>query len=425
LPTTPNFERLAKTSHVFSHFYSSTDFTTPAVVSLITGKDLFSHHVYQLTGMLPSAIREQTLPHLLALDGYRTAAVVTNKYAHPLHLGIDDSFDYLPEPPANPWLRPVNWPLQMGHTLLFDSDASPTSWIVNFLGTTGEYFPSFNQNPSVDPAEVFALSERLIDSVSGPLFIWIHLLTPHFPYVTKPPFRGRFLAGDRYTTQADFNRARRIGHYRKNMQSVFDQLRARYDESIAESDAGLGSFLDWLNSSGRRTRTLLVVSADHGETFHQWWGHESPFLLYPEVHIPLLISLPRQQTSVWHNEDAGLPDVAPTILAVLGIAPPPWMTGHVLLGSSSANTRRQPAFAAYLARSYAFGPPRVGAVAAFSGDYQLVWFFPLGVRQLFDIRDDPYGTLDAISHHRDIAASLTSAIRLRFGAEVPALRRDE
>src|SRR5579871_542102 len=180
LPTTPNFQRLARSSHVFTHFYSSCDFTTPAVVTLITGKDLLSHRVYQLTGIVPRAIRAQNVAQVLKDAGYRTMAVVTNNYAHPLHLGIDGSFDYLPEPPANAWLRPAGWPLQLGHTLLFDSDASPTSWIAPLLRVSGRFFPSFNQNPSVDPARVFDLSERLMASLNGPEFIWIHLFAPHF-----------------------------------------------------------------------------------------------------------------------------------------------------------------------------------------------------------------------------------------------------
>jgi arylsulfatase A-like enzyme len=422
LPTTPNLERLAQTSHVFTHFYSSSDFTTPAVVSLMTGKDLLAHRVYQLTGMLAPTIRSQNLAQVLADAGYKTIGVVTNSYAHPLHLGIDASFDYLPEPPTNPWLSPVNWPLQIGHTLLFDSDASPTSWVVPMLRAWGRYLPSFNQSPNVDPYQVFALSERLMDSVAGPKFIWIHLFSPHFPYVTRPQSQGRFLAGNQFLTQADFEAIRRVGHYRGAAQPLCDELRARYDEAIAESDAALGAFLNWLNESARRTHTILVVSADHGESFHQWWGHQSPFLLYPEVHIPLLISLPGQKDSIWHDEDGGLADVAPTVLDRLGIKPPRWMTGHALLAQGPAQNSREPAFAAYLARSYTFGAPRVGTLCAFSGDYQLVWFFPLGVRRLFDIRRDPRGTLDVIGEHPDIAARLSGALKQRFGADIPALK---
>ncbi len=200
------FEKLAQTSHVFSHFYSSSDFTTPAVASLITGKDLFSHRVYQLTGMLPAPLRDQNLAHLLAANGYRTAAVVTNSFAHPLHLGIDRSFDYLPEPPTNPWLRPLNWPLQIGHSLLFDTDASSTAWVVPFLRVTGNVFSQLRSESQYGSRRSHCGQRYKLDRfVEEPLFIWIHLFTPHFPYVTRPQFRGRFLPGDRYTTQTGFD----------------------------------------------------------------------------------------------------------------------------------------------------------------------------------------------------------------------------
>ncbi len=425
LPTTPNFQRLAQTSHVFSHFYSTSDFTTPAVTSLLTGKDLFSHHVYQLDGMLPESIRSENLAALLAANGYRTAAIVTNAYAHPLHLGLDESFEYLPEPPANPWLRAANWPLQIAPSLLYHSHASPTSWLVSFAQATGKYFPSFNQNPSVDASEVFRDSERLIDGVPGPLFIWIHVLPPHFPYVTRPPWRGRFLSGDQYTVQTDFGPTQDSGPYDQSMQAQCDMLRLRYDESISECDAALGSLLDWLGATGRRANTLLVVSADHGESFNrQWWGHASSDLHYAEVHIPLLISLPGQKDSVWHGEDSGLADVAPSILAALGIQAPSWMSKRALVSSRMTDTSHSPVFAAYLARSYIFGPPRGGTVAALSGDYELVWYFPEGTKKLFDIHSDPDENNDVIGAYPEIAAPLVRAIALKFGAEVPALKDD-
>jgi arylsulfatase A-like enzyme len=205
------------------------------------------------------------------------------------------------------------------------------------------------------------------------------------------------------------------------MQDHYDRLRLRYDETILECDAALGSLLDWLDSTNRRSRTLLLVSADHGESFHDWWGHESPDLRYAEVHIPLVISLPGQRTSVVHKEDTGQPDIAPTILAVLGIERPSWMTGHNLLESSDRGASHEPAFAQYLAGSYTTGCPKEGTIAAFSGDYQLVWYFPQTARKLFNTRTDPYARKNVIGEYPDVAAKLVTAIRTRFGAQVPSL----
>ena len=98
-----------------------------------------------------------------------------------------------------------------------------------------------------------------------------------------------------------------------------------------------------------------------------------------------------------------------------------WMTGRRLLGPPVTGKEQQPAFAAYLEQSYIFGAPQVGTIAAFSGDYQLVWYFPVGIRGLFDIRRDPEGTVNVLSNNQNIAALLTRSIRLKCGAQVPAL----
>jgi arylsulfatase A-like enzyme len=422
LRTTPNLERLAKTSHVFTHFYSSTDFTTAAVTSLTTGKDLFAHRVYQFDGAVPLTIRSQTIADVLRSNGYRTAAVVTNPRGHPLLTGIEKSFDCLPDPPANRWLRPTNWPLQLGNTMLYQTNVSPTSWIEPTLKLVGGFVPSYNQHPSVDPADVFEAAERLLGSEAGPSFVWVHVLPPHYPYVARPPFRGYFLAGDENTLQTDyFSVTQPRGYFPSRMQNHYDRLRLRYDETILECDAALGALIDWLDSTNRRSRTLLVVTADHGESFHDWWGHESPDLRYAEVHIPLLIALPGQSTSVIHGEDTGQPDIAPTILTALGIDPPRWMTGHDVLGASDPNASNKPAFAEYLASSYTTGFPQEGTIAAFSGDYELLWYFPQTAKKLFDTRSDPYTQKNVISEHPDVAGKLVTAIRTRFGAQVPSL----
>jgi hypothetical protein len=98
------------------------------------------------------------------------------------------------------------------------------------------------------------------------------------------------------------------------------------------------------------------------------------------------------------------------------------MSKRALVSSSVTGTSHEPVFAAYLARSYIFGPPREGTVAALSGDYELVWYFPQGVKKLFDIRSDPDQNNDVISTYPKIAASLVRAIALKFGAQVPALK---
>lgn len=426
LPTTPQFERLARRSYNFVNFYSTSDFTTPAAASLLSGQYPLTNRVFQLYGHIPRRLRADNIARVLRRYGYTTAAIVTNPAAHPLVLRIADSFTSLPAPPASSWFFAGTYLMQLRHSLLFNV---ANGLAVNALRNVGCLFGRFNDAPWVEPRAVFAAAREFIRGARPPYFLWIHLFPPHAPYVTGAGFRGRFAAGSAYTTQAQYLWLAVGPTYPPQMQPDINLLRLRYDESIAECDSALGEFLDWMAAGRRDANTIVVVTSDHGENFaNGWWTHESPDLHYAETHVPLLISLPGQNHGRTETQDGDLSDIAPTLLALLGIATPPWMDGHPLLGNAGAASAPRPAFSMYLAQSDAFHRPAVGAIAANSGPYHLVWYFPSGRAELFDIARDPeelHGT--SALGPPGMKEALTGLIQRRFGGALdlgpPASRR--
>lgn len=387
LSTTPQFERLAKRSYNFVNFVSASDFTTPAVASLLTGQYPLTNRVFQLYGHIPHRLRENNLAWILQRHGYTTAAIVTNPAAHPLALRLANSFSSLPWPPMSSWAFPGTFLLQLRHSLLFNA---ANGFTVNAILRFGSLFGLYNKVGWVEPHAVFASAQDFIRGARAPYFLWVHLYPPHAPYLTDARFRGRFLPGSDFTTQAQYFWQAPEAGYPPAMQHAVDLLRLRYDESITECDSALGEFLDWMATSHRDANTVLVVTADHGESFSGgWWTHESPDLHYAETHIPLLISLPHQNRGYTETEDGDLTDIAPTLLAVLGIGKPSWMDGHSLIGTARAASPPEPSFSMYLAQSNAFSRPTTGAIAVNSGPYHLVWYFPSGGVELFDIARDP------------------------------------
>jgi arylsulfatase A-like enzyme len=422
-PTTPNFQRLAQHSYNFVNFSSTADFTTPGVASLLTGRYSTTNRVFQLYGHVPARLSEENLAWILRQHGYTTAAIVTNPGAHPLILRLDDSFSYLPKPPITPWFGLGTFFLQLRHSLIFDSANELSMFVLKMVGGA---FSSFNQRGWVDPQAAFASAEKFVAGSAQPYFLWLHLYPPHAPYVNAPAYRHVFLQGDAFTTQTQFLWGRPQPNYRYSEQAKIDVLRARYDESIRESDAALGQFLLWLGHN-QSSNLILVVTSDHGESFSGgWYGHGSPYLRYPETHIPLLLSLPGQERGFTKTQDADLADVAPTILSLLQIPRPSWMDGHSLLALASAAQPFVPSFSLYLASAR---PDRrvaaQGAVAATAGGCHLVWYFPMGGVQLYDVRRDPeqrrniaYFRSSRTALSPQVAAMLIDAIRQRFGAQL-------
>ncbi|MHB8383385.1 MAG: sulfatase-like hydrolase/transferase [Candidatus Binataceae bacterium] len=421
LPTTPRLEQFSQRSYNFVNFVSTADFTTPAVASMLTGQYSLSNRVFQLYGHIPNRLREHNLAWILRQHGYTTAAIVTNPAAHPLTLRVADSFSILLWPPMASWFFPGTFLLQMRHSLLFDA---ANNLAILALRNFGCLFSRFNRASWVEPRAVFASGEEFIRGARAPYFLWIHLYPPHSPYVTNARFQGRFLPGSEFTSQAQFLWLMSRASYPPAMQPKIDLMRLRYDESIAECDSALGDFLDWMAANHRGANTILAVTSDHGENFSGgWWGHESPDLRYTETHIPLLISLPGQTRNYTETENCDLSDLAPTLLAALGIDRPPWMDGHPLIGAAHAASSPEPGISMYLAQSSAFGRPAFGTIAENSGPYHLVMYFPSGRFELFNIARDPEETHPAFAQAPPgLATALLADIRRRFCAEINCVR---
>jgi arylsulfatase A-like enzyme/Tfp pilus assembly protein PilF len=132
-------------------------------------------------------------------------------------------------------------------------------------------------------------------------FLWIHYFDPHAPYEPPSPFR--------------------------------EQYRGReYDGEIAYTDAAVGRVLGKLEEWGLTARTLIILTADHGEALgeHRETTH-GIFVYDATLHVPLIFSgpnIPSDGQSI--RAQVGLTDIAPTVLELLGFHPAPQMQGSSL-----------------------------------------------------------------------------------------------
>lgn len=110
-----------------------------------------------------------------------------------------------------------------------------------------------------------------------------------------------------------------------------------YENDLFAGDFAMGRLLDGLRSRGVWDRTLVVVNGDHGQAFHQHEGNfaHSLFVYEENLHVPLVIAAPGLVgASVRAPQIGSLVDVAPTILELVGVAPPARWQGRSLLGGS-------------------------------------------------------------------------------------------
>jgi arylsulfatase A-like enzyme/Flp pilus assembly protein TadD len=132
---------------------------------------------------------------------------------------------------------------------------------------------------------------RALDRRAG-FFLFLHLNEPHTPYNAPDPFAGRYPDP--------------------------------YDAEIAFADSLVGELIAELRTLDLYESALIVVTSDHGEGLGDHVEQEHGLLLYREtLQVPLLVKLPAGQLAGRRvSEPAGLIDLMPTLLGLLGRADP-------------------------------------------------------------------------------------------------------
>lgn len=95
-------------------------------------------------------------------------------------------------------------------------------------------------------------------------------------------------------------------------------LEALYDQTILELDQQLKLFFAKFNQLDISKKTIVVITADHGEEFmeHNFIGHST--IYEPNIRVPLIMSIPGYSSQQITTRVQGI-DVLPTLIDLLGI----------------------------------------------------------------------------------------------------------
>jgi arylsulfatase len=319
--TNPNLDRFAAANVSFRNFFTVSPKTGPAVTTMLSGKYVQNHGVTENPIAIPHG--ERLLPEILE-DAVRTGAVV-----------------------ANPTLAPVR-----GYDAGFDD-------FVEVEGTD-------------------TVADRglgwLEHNGDAPFFLWLHFLDPHGPYTPPRRLRGTFV-GDAYfdetrpvsldySTRRGTNPQYILGSVPKYQQlgsiDLVDHYVAEYDAEILWVDEQIGRILDYVESSGLDRKTIVVLTADHGESLgeHEYYFEHGMLVNEGSIHVPLIISHPEFGEPRSIESLAQNTDLLPTLLALLNYEAPADIDGVDLTG--------------LLRRGDAAGPVRdyVYACSAFPTEYE-------------------------------------------------------
>jgi arylsulfatase len=158
-----------------------------------------------------------------------------------------------------------------------------------------------------------------------PTALYLHYLDTHTPYRSPPRFARRFVDPRAATTIGlEFGDVSAVWQGRFDAPADRQRIIDLYDGAIAWTDHQLGRLFRGLARRHLLDRTLVVVTADHGE---ELWDHGQFFhgqSLFDELlHVPLVVRLPGQTAGRAPTEIATVVDVVPTVRDVLGVPPVP------------------------------------------------------------------------------------------------------
>ena len=325
---TPNIDKLAKESVVFTRAFANGPGTNQSFPAILTSTYFLMHGGMRL---LP---HYTTLAEVLSEHGFKTVAFHSNPFLSKSlgwSRGFSEFYDFMDvvkSPSAfitKQQSRSLTGMLtRFGSTIL---RASKSAKVQHFLKKVYYRF-SHLEIPYLEAKKlneyVIGWTERNLDNK---FFLWMHYMDPHYPYVPPeeylPYFSSRKEAFD-YNLSVDYNNPSR---------EEVEILRRLYEGEVRYTDLCVGEFLHYLNEKNLLDDSLILLMADHGHAFmeHQFFGH-NPEILYNEVlHIPLMIFGLDEKRRI--DACVQLLDVSPTVLDVLNIKKPPSFMGKSLLNA--------------------------------------------------------------------------------------------
>lgn len=237
--TTPRIDELAADGVVYETAISTSSTTLPTHTSMFTGLTPSVHGATNERKLSPSV---PYLPEILARAGYQVDGIVSGAYVSQ-YFGFERGFH---------------------------------SYISRHRPRASE---------SVD--RTLEVLERARGQSQ---FVFMHLIDAHWPYDPPAEIKERFRP---VTLDIPPLMDKVLKHVPPRGEEELEQVKALYDAEVAYADQEIGRLVHELKAKGLYSRSLIILTADHGESFfeHGRWQHG--LNLFDEIlRVPLIVKWP-------------------------------------------------------------------------------------------------------------------------------------
>jgi arylsulfatase A-like enzyme/Tfp pilus assembly protein PilF len=173
----------------------------------------------------------------------------------------------------------------------------------------------FSQGASRGERKAEAVLDSALKWLEGresPWFLWVHFYDPHDPYTSPEPFKTQYAANP-------------------------------YDGEVAYVDQVIGNLTHYLEEKGLFEKTMIVLTADHGESLGEHGEKTHGFLAYnTTLRIPLFVFYPGSKPGIFQQNVSHI-DIFPTICDGLRIQKPKHLQGTSLFPLFSGKKIAEPA----------------------------------------------------------------------------------
>jgi len=280
--TSPHIDKFASEGALFMNSFSTSPWTLPSHVSIMTSLYGIHHQVYYSGEKIAPSVL--TLADLCRKNGFFTCAFTGGGFVSAQY-GFAKGFDAYYE--GRGGVFHMN-----SAELIYDSFSN---WVDNNRGKR--------------------------------FFLFLHTYQTHNPYVCPHPHNTLFLDEDAQWKHINFlgYLGGKPGIYKTLPETERKNAVGLYDGEISYLDENLiGPLVSKLKETGLYEKTMIIFTSDHGEEFfdHKAWDHGHS--LYNEsIRVPLIIKFPEDNFSgVKIPYTISLVDIMPTILEEVGIECP-------------------------------------------------------------------------------------------------------
>jgi arylsulfatase A-like enzyme/Tfp pilus assembly protein PilF len=354
--STPTIDALARRGVRFETAVAHAPLTGPSHASILTGQTPLGHGFRNNSGFI-LAPDVKTVAQDFRNAGYHTAGFVSG-FPLDRRFGFDRGFET------------YNDRLPKGN------DRRRTPYVERFADATTDAVLRW----------LATVSSREAPQ-SAPWFLWVHYYDPHAPY--EPPVAD---LADRYR-------------------------QSPYDGEIAFVDGQLGRLLQTLDVKGETSRTIVLVTADHGESLGEHGeGTHGIFLYDATLRIPWIMAGPQIGTGRVSRTVARSIDVLPTLLDYAGLPQRPDVDGRSLRRAADGEQMSDaPAYAESLYPQLELGwaPLHAWRTSGFK-------FIKAPHPELYDLQDDPSEKANRVGEQGARVSELSSQLDVALRQPTPS-----